>query len=137
METWQVPVLDISLKLKVSYQVLMESVIQGLKREGFAVVTEIDLQETLKRKLNVDTHPFKVLRVYHPKLTTLARTIIPVVTLLPYNLTITQLEGGDIELTFTDPLPAATIEEHAELIPIVSQAYRYLQRVANSLVEKS
>jgi hypothetical protein len=53
--------------------------------------------------------------------------------LLPYNLTVTQLEGGEIELNLVDPLPAINCEVYPELIPVVSTAYQALHRVADSL----
>lgn len=133
MQTEKFPTLEISLRVWVDYSLLLDKVIQGLKGEGFVVVTEIDLQEKLKKNLNVDTNPFKVMRVYHPLLTAMARSNVPEMALLPYNMTIAQLEDGDIELSFVDPLPVEAMERYPELIPIISTAYEALNRVAQSL----
>jgi len=136
METWQIPTLGITLRLKVGYQAVLESVIQGLKYEGFVVATEIDLQEKLKQKLNVDTKPFKVLRIYHPALHAQALAVNAEAAILPYSMTIAQMEDGDVELTFTDPLSTLTIEDNPDLFPIIAQAYEALRRVAESLPGK-
>ena len=133
MGTWEIPALDISLRLKAPYQVVLESVIQGLKHEGFAVVTEIDLQERLKRKLNVDTLPFKVMRVYNPGLSAQVHSISLEISLLPYSVTIAQMEDGDVEFSVVDPLPILTKAENPELVPFISLAYQSLQRLADSL----
>lgn len=133
MGTWEIPALDISLRLNTPFKVVLESVIQGLKHEGFVVVTEIDLQETLKRKLNVDTLPFKVMRIYHPGLSAQVHSITSQASLLPYNVTIAQMEDGDVEFSVIDPLPVLTIVENPELIPTISKAYRVLQNLAESL----
>jgi uncharacterized protein (DUF302 family) len=133
MGAWEIPALDISLRLKAPYSLVLESVLQGLKHAGFAVVTEIDLQETLKRKLNVETLPFKVMRVYNPGLTAQAYSITAVTSLLPYSVTLAQMEDGDVEFSVIDPLPVLTMAENPELVPIISQAYHALQRLADSL----
>ena len=133
MEARQYPNLEINLSLKASYSVVLESIIQGLKHEGFVVVTELDLQEALKRKLDVDTHPFKVIRVYHPALSGQFHLISPGVGLLPYNLTITQLEDGNVSISVVDPLPQHTLAENPGLIPIVSQGHNLLHRLVESL----
>ena len=133
MGTWEIPVLDISQRLKDPYPVVLESVVQGLKQEGFVVVTDLDLQEALRRKLSVDSLPFKMLRVYHPDLAAQAHTLSPHIALLPYRVNIAELEDGEVEISIVDPLSVLVLADHPELVPIISLAYRLLQRLADSL----
>jgi len=133
MGTSEVPVLDISLRLKAPFQVVLESAVRGLKLAGFVVVTDLDLQEALKRKLSVDARPFKMLRVYQPDLAAQAHLHSPDTALLPYRVNIAELEDGEVEVSIVDPLPVQALADHPELVPIISLAYRLLQRLADSL----
>jgi uncharacterized protein (DUF302 family) len=129
--TWETPALGITLRVNKDYASVLERVIASLKQEGFVVLTEIDIKETLKRKLNVDMLPFKVMRVYHPQLTASAHSAVPDAALLPYTVTVTQMEDGSIEISVTDPLPMLTVTENPGLQPFVDEAYTRLHFLAD------
>lgn len=129
-DTWTTPPLNINLRVYKEYSVVLARVVESLKKEGFVVLTEIDIQETLKRKLNVDSLPFKVMRIYHPQITTSALAAVPDVALLPYGVTVALMEDGGVEISVTDPLPQLTILENPGLMPFVSEAYARLRFLA-------
>jgi uncharacterized protein (DUF302 family) len=133
MESWQIPTLGLTIRVRKCYADVLERVVNGLRKEGFVVMTEIDIQETLKRKLNVDSLPFKILRVYSPNLSNQARSAVPDAALLPYNITIAQMEDGSVEVSLVDPLSVLTMTENPGLRPIVREAHNRLQRMVDDL----
>jgi uncharacterized protein (DUF302 family) len=124
------PALNINIHLHKEFPIVLDKVISSLKKEGFVVLTEIDIKETLKRKLNVDALPFKVMRVYHPQIAANAHAAVPEFALLPYTVTVSQMEDGAIEIAVVDPLPARTLAENAALQPFIRDAYAKLQFLA-------
>lgn len=129
--SWQNRPLGITLRLYTDYATLLERVVTSLKQEGFVVLTDIDIKETLKRKLNIETLPFKILRVYHPQLTANAHLAVPDAALLPYNIIVAQMEDGAVEISISDPLPLFTIAENPALKPFIGEAYTRLQFLAD------
>ena len=135
MAQWQTPTLGITLRLHQAYEVVLELVIARLNQAGFVVQTEIDIQETLKRKLNVDSLPFRIVRVFNPALTARANLSAPDLSLLPYNITIAQMEDSSVEISIVDPLSMLTVMANPVLQPFVTEAHASLQRLANELQE--
>jgi hypothetical protein len=64
-------------------------------------------------------------------LTANAHKIVPNAALLPYNITVAQMEDGAIEISITDPLPVFTVTENPDLLPYVSEAHTRLQFLAD------
>lgn len=107
---------------------------EALKSEGFGILTEIDIQATMKKKLNKDYLPHLILGACNPVYADKVLSIDPAVsTMLPCNVTLRQLETGDIEVATIDPLAAMgaignpEIEKHAEEVD------KKLQNMLNSI----
>lgn len=107
---------------------------EALKNEGFGILTEIDIQATMKKKLNKDYLPHIILGACNPVYADKVLSIDPAVsTMLPCNVTLRQLENGDIEVATIDPLAAMgaignrEIEKHAEEVD------KKLQNMLNSI----
>lgn len=105
----------------VSIHEVRAQVEEALKSEGFGILTEIDIQATMKKKLNKDYLPHLILGACNPVYADKVLSIDPAVsTMLPCNVTLRQLENGDIEVATIDPLVAMgaignlEIEKHAE-----------------------
>ncbi|MBI4926531.1 MAG: DUF302 domain-containing protein [Anaerolineae bacterium] len=136
METGSGKPLGISVHLKDDYAGVLARTIAALKVEGFGVLTEIDVKETLKNKLGVDFPPYKILGACNPPLAHRALTAAPEVgLLLPCNVTVRQLESGEIEVALIDPLMMMESISNPALAPIAAEARARLERVAESLIK--
>jgi uncharacterized protein (DUF302 family) len=126
--------LGITVHLKADYETALVRTIDALKVEGFGVLTEIDVKETMKKKLGVDYPPYKILGACNPPLAHRALTAAPEVgLLLPCNVTVRQLEDGRIEVAMIDPLMMMGVISNPALKPIADEARARLERVAQSL----
>lgn len=87
--------------------VLRPKVVEELKKEGFGVLTEIDLQATLKSKLNKDYLPHTILGACNPVYADKVLSIEPTVsTMLPCNVTLRELGNGNVEIAIIAPSAA-------------------------------
>lgn len=112
------------------------SAVEALKAEGFGVLTEINVQETLKNKLGVDVPAHRILGACNPKLAHRALSAAPQIgLLLPCNVTVRQLEDGKVEVSLVDPLLMLGVAETAELGPVAEEAAARLQRVRDALAQ--
>ena len=108
--------------------------IEALKAEGFGVLTEIDVKETMKKKLGVDVGAYKILGACNPPLAFRALSAAPEVgLLLPCNVTVRVLESGAVEVGLVDPLAMMALVDNAELAAVAQEAGSRLERVALAL----
>jgi len=126
--------LGIIVRLTTDYETALTQTIAALKVEGFGVLTEIDVKETLKKKLGVDYLPYKILGACNPPLAHRALTAAPEVgLLLPCNVTVRQLENGMVEVAMIDPLMMMGVINNTALKPIANEARERLERVTQAL----
>jgi uncharacterized protein (DUF302 family) len=126
--------LGIYVHLNTDYETALVQTVNALKAEGFGVLTEIDVKDTLKKKLDVDFPPYKILGACNPPLAHRALTTAPEVgLLLPCNVTVRQLEDGSIEVALIDPLVMLGVVQNPALKPIADEAQARLSRVAEAL----
>jgi uncharacterized protein (DUF302 family) len=106
----------------------------ALKVEGFGVLTEIDVKETLKKKLDVDFRPYKILGACNPPLAYRALSTAPEVgLLLPCNVTVSYVEENVTDVSLVDPLSMLGFVQHPDLEPVAEEARARLDRVAAAL----
>ncbi|GAB4448979.1 MAG: DUF302 domain-containing protein [Anaerolineales bacterium] len=130
-ETTQV---GFSVHLKTDFESALQRVTEALKAEGFGVLTEIDVKETMKKKLGVDFRPYKILGACNPPLAHRALSAAPEVgLLLPCNVTVSQEGEGLVNVSIVDPLSMLGIVKHPELEAVAQEARAKLERVATSL----
>ena len=123
-----------TVRLNADYETALARVIAALKIEGFGVLTEIDVRETLKKKLDVDFRPYKILGACNPPLAYRALSVAPEVgLLLPCNVVVAQVEDGVTEVSLVDPLAMLGVVAYADLRTIAEEAAARLDRVAASL----
>ena len=123
-----------TVRLQADFSAALEQVTAALKAEGFGVLTEIDVKETLKKKLDVDFRPYKILGACNPPLAYRALSAAPEVgLLLPCNVTVSYVEDGITEVSLVDPLAMLGVIEHPELKPVADDAGARLDRVATAL----
>lgn len=123
-----------TVQIKGDFESALARVTAALKAEGFGVLTEIDVKETMKKKLNVDFRPYKILGACNPPLAYRALTAAPEVgLLLPCNVTVSQAQEGLVDVGLVDPLAMLGVMVNPELEPIAQEARARLERVAAAL----
>jgi uncharacterized protein (DUF302 family) len=122
------------VRLSVDFETALARTVEALKAEGFGVLTEIDVKETLKKKLGVDFPPYKILGACNPPLAYRALTAEPEVgLLLPCNVTVRQLEDGQVEVALVDPLSMLGVVPSKDVQPVAEEAASRLKRVKAAL----
>lgn len=126
--------IGMNVKTSANFESALTRAIEALKVEGFGVLTEIDVKDTLKKKLDVDIPPFKILGACNPSLAHRALTIDPQVgLLLPCNVTVRQIEDGTSEVSLIDPLVMLGVITNPGLKEVAEEARIRLERVAAAL----
>ena len=126
--------LGLTVRLNKNFDEALTQVTAALKAEGFGVLTEIDVKETLKKKLDVDFRPYKILGACNPPLAYRALSAAPEVgLLLPCNVTVSYVEDQVTEVSIVDPLSMLGIVNHPDLEPVAEEARARLDRVAQAL----
>ena len=122
------------VKINTDFENALTRAAEALKVEGFGVLTEIDVKETMKKKLDVDFPPYKILGACNPSLAYRALTIDPQVgLLLPCNVTVRQIEDGISEVSLVDPLVMLGVITTPGLREVAEEARARLWRVAAAL----
>jgi uncharacterized protein (DUF302 family) len=122
------------VRLEMDFDSAYARTVEALKTEGFGVLTEIDVKETLKKKIGVDFPRYKILGACNPPLAHRALIADPEVgLLLPCNVTIRQLADGAIEVALVDPLSMLGIVTNADVQPVADEAAARLKRVRQAL----
>jgi uncharacterized protein (DUF302 family) len=122
------------VRLTVDFESALARTVEALKAEGFGVLTEIDVKETMQKKLGVDFPPYKILGACNPPLAYRALTAEPEVgLLLPCNVTVRQLADGSVEVALVDPLSMLGIVASPAVRPVAEEAASRLKRVKAAL----
>ena len=105
-----------------------------LGKEGFGVLTEIDVAATMKKKLDEDMPPYKILGACNPPLAHQAVTAIPEIgLLLPCNVVVREDAGGDVHVSFMDPGSVLGLVDSPDVEPLANEVRQRLQRVMAAL----
>ncbi|MCZ7566581.1 MAG: DUF302 domain-containing protein [Burkholderiales bacterium] len=109
-------------------------VTEALGKEGFGVLTEIDVAATLKNKLDKDVPPYKILGACNPHFAHQALAAEPEIgTLLPCNVVVRVDAGGGTRVDFMDPHAVLELVRRKEIDAVAAQVRERLQRVMNAL----
>ncbi len=134
MTTQATAQLGLTVRLNKNFDEALARVTAALKVEGFGVLTEIDVKETLKKKLDVDFRPYKILGACNPPLAYRALSTVPEVgLLLPCNVTLSYVADNVTEVSIIDPLSMLGFINHPDLEPVAEEARARLDRVAKAL----
>lgn len=113
----------------LSFEKAVERVTEELKKEGFGVLTTIDVKETMKKKLNVDFKNYVILGACNPPFAYRALQVEEQVgLLLPCNVIVYEKDAGSVVAIF-DPMVMTDVMENEQMEPIASEVRERLERV--------
>jgi uncharacterized protein (DUF302 family) len=120
--------------VNLSYDKALERAAEELQKEGFGVLTEIDVQATLKKKLNVDYTKYKILGACNPPLAHKALSADPEIgLLLPCNVVVYETTDGQTAVSAIDARSMLGVVERDDIIPVADQVNEKLKRVIDNI----
>jgi len=120
--------------LRCSFQEALSKVPEALKTEGFGILTEIDVQQTLKKKLDVDFRPYKILGACNPPFAHRAlQAELEIGLLLPCNVIVYQADDGTAVVSIVDPLQTIAAQASGEMKELAGEVRAKLARVLERL----
>ena len=119
-------------KVDGSFDEVLERVLSSLKEDGFGILTEIDVQQTLKKKLGVDFQKYVILGACNPPFAYQAlQAEDKIGTMLPCNVIVQEIEEGRIEVAAIDPIASMQAIDSPGLFPVATQVQEKLKRVVD------
>ncbi len=120
--------------LQMSFDDAVTGVVEALKKEGFGVLTDIDVQKTLKKKLDVDFRKYRILGACNPPFAYEALELENKIgTMLPCNVVVQEHPDGTIEVSAIDPIASMKAIENPRLRDVAAQVQAKLKRVIENL----
>ena len=123
-----------SKTVNLTYEEAINKVTEELKKEGFGVLTEIDVKETLKKKLDVDFRKYKILGACNPSLAYKAlSTEENIGVMLPCNVIVQEKTDGKVQVSAINPMVAMKSVGNENLNQVAEEVSGKLKRVIDNL----
>ena len=117
-----------------SFDEAIEQVTTELKKEGFGVLTEIDVKDTFKKKLDIDFKKYKILGACNPSFAYKSlQSEDKIGVLLPCNVVVEKNENGEVEVSAVDPILAMSIVKNKTVKNVAYEVQQKLKLVIDSL----
>ena len=117
-----------------SFDEAIAKVTEELKKEGFGVLTEIDVKATLKKKLDVDFRPYRILGACNPPFAYRALQVEDKIgVLLPCNVIVQEMTEGQVEVAAMDPAAAMQAVENPQLQEVAEKVQARLRAMMDRL----
>ena len=123
-----------SKRLRLPFESAIGRVTEALKQHGFGILTEIDVEQTLKKKLGVDFRPYRILGACNPPLAYQALQVEDKIgTMLPCNVIVQDVGGGMVEISAVDPVASMAAVDNPKLAVVADTVQAKLRDVIDSL----
>ncbi len=123
-----------SKTLRMSFEEAIAKVTEALKKDGFGVLTEIDVKETLKKKLNVDFRKYRILGACNPPFAYKALQLEDKIGLMmPCNVIVQEFPGGKVEVAAVDPVASMAAVKNTKLGEVGREVSAKLKAVIDNL----
>jgi len=121
-------------KVTGSFEEAIQNVTEGLSKEGFGILTEIDVKATMKKKLDADFYNYKILGACNPPYAHKALLAEDKIgTMLPCNVIVQEKEPGKVEVSAINPMASMESVLNKELKPIAKEISNKLKKVIEEL----
>jgi uncharacterized protein (DUF302 family) len=118
----------------LDFESALKKVGEELAKEGFGILTEIDVQATLKKKLGADMRPYRILGACNPPFAQRAIAAEPTIgLLLPCNVVVREDEAGRVQVEFMDPQIMVQLTDRPQMHDIAAEVGGRLRRVFAAL----
>lgn len=123
-----------SKKSSKSFADTVEKIKESLQQEGFGILTQIDIQETFKKKLGIDFRKYLIMGACNPTFAHKALTIEPTLgVMLPCNIAVQENENGEVIVSAINPMETMAVGiQNDDLEGVASEVGSRLQRVVES-----
>jgi uncharacterized protein (DUF302 family) len=123
-----------SRTLPIGFDEAVQHATEALKREGFGIITEIDVKQTLKAKIGVDFRDYRILGACNPKLAYEALQLEDKIgTMLPCNVVVQTIAQGRTEIAAIDPVASMQAVDNPRLKQAAEQVQMLLKKAIASL----
>jgi len=124
----------LSRTVALPFDAAIAATTDSLKRHGFGVLTEIDVQATLKNKLDVAFRPYRILGACNPQFAYKAlQEEDKIGTMLPCNVVIQQRDGGKVEISAVDPVASMQAVGNPKLAAVAEQVRSMLRQAVEDI----